>query len=123
MARGIDVDDWQKRPQIKKLVNAAFPSYRRKKVVVIPATSVTLQQLAWDGGTRNEYRMTNLEGKIMPFHQIEGQQEPLFEGVNIIVQSGTFMGKPALCHIYVNPTDGPVLLPDVAYSHWQTKSV
>lgn len=108
MARGIDVDDWQKRPEIKKLVNAAFPTYRRKKVVIIPTTTVALQQLEWDGGTKNEYQFLWLDGSYVPWmdQYKEGGQVKISKG-KVIIQSGTFCGKPALCHIYIHPDDGP----------------
>lgn len=112
MARGIEVTDWQKRPEIKKLVNAAFPSYRRKTVVIIPDTSVTFQQLAWDGGTKNEYGIVWLDGAVV-IGEIyrEGDKYNIRDG-QAIIQSGTFCGKPALCHIYLNPADVCKLLPD-----------
>jgi hypothetical protein len=112
MSRGIEIKDWQKRAEISLLVKAAFPTYRRKTVVVIPAASVTFQQLAWDGGSRNEYQLVRLNGTKAPVETYsEGETLDLIEGI-IAVQSGTFCGKPALCHLYVNPADINKLLPD-----------
>lgn len=111
--RGIEVTDWQKRPEIKKLVNAAFPSYRRKTVMIIPDTSVTFYQLAWDEGAKNEFGLVSItdggtrgiveygEGKTMVI-------DPGFAALQLSY-SGS---KPALCFIYANPADVNKLLPD-----------
>jgi hypothetical protein len=108
----IEIKDWQKRPQIKALVNGAFPSYRRKTIIIIPDTDVTLQQLSWDEGTRNEYRQVRTDGTALPWdNYTEGTKVEIPEG-RTVLQSGTFCGKQALCYIYVNPADVQKLLPD-----------
>lgn len=111
--RGIEVTDWQKREPIKKLVKAAFPNYRRKTVVILPDTSVTFQQLAWDGGCRNEYGLISIsDGNVRGILEYGEGKTLTIEPGFVAIQSGTFMGKPALCHIYINPADLIKLLPD-----------
>jgi hypothetical protein len=48
---------------VKHIVAATFPDYRRKKVWVYAAETVTLHDLNWSGGTRAEYRTCTIDGQ------------------------------------------------------------
>ena len=94
--------------------------YRRKKVAVVAAESVTLCGLNWDGGSRTSYAAFSLAGtglgNLDHYHNpapwnnaAEGVTLPVPRGA-CVVSHGTFLGKPAMARIYVNPADMPAVL-------------
>lgn len=114
------IENWSRDPSIAAIVKATFPAYKRKKVTICPSETVTLCDLNWSGGTRNEYRTCTIAGYALGsadrFHsqapwnnQGEGQKIPIPVG-GIMVQGGYFCGKESLLTLYVNPADMPKFL-------------
>lgn len=100
---------------------AAALGYRKRKVVVHAAETVTLYNLNWDGGSRNVYSAVRLAdmatdtkatfGRPAPWENpYEGAKVPLAPGL-AIAKTGTFCGKPSTLCLYVHPADMPKLLP------------
>jgi hypothetical protein len=107
---------------VAQIISATFPGYRRKKVWINATDEVSIHNLNWDGGSRNEYVACTLEGRrlgdLNAYHalapwdrrQIHGERVPIAPGC-CIVQGGTFCGKPSMLTIYVRPDDMPRALP------------
>jgi hypothetical protein len=118
----IEIKGWQKDATIAPIVRATFPDYRRQKVYVRAAETVTLTDLNWSGGTRSEYRACKTDGEFIGstdrFHQyapwdgrqVEGLAVPVPRG-SIVVRGGHFCGKESVLCLHVNPADMPKLLP------------
>lgn len=94
--------------------------YRRKKVRVVATETVTLHDLNWSGGTRNEYCAVYLrDGKVKKAPML-GNPHPMeneYEGARIamrpdilIISTGVFMGKPAMMTIFCHPDNFPYLI-------------
>lgn len=126
-----EINGWQKDQTIARIVRATFPNYRRKRVWVRAAESITLSGLNWDGGSRDEYRACSIDGKQgsgvttgilstpAPWNnQFEGKSVPIPQGY-VIVRGGTFCGKDATLCLHVNPSDMPRYLPN--YSGLRTQ--
>jgi hypothetical protein len=108
---------------VRAIINATFPEYRRKKVWVYVAETVTLHDLNWCGGTRMQYRGATLNGQfagsadkhnaVAPWeNRAEGATIPIPQG-HVVVSCGHFCGKPSMLSIYVHPADMPKLLPNM----------
>jgi hypothetical protein len=50
---------------VKPIINATFPDYRRKKVWLYASETVTLHDLNWSGGTRMQYRACSIDGRFV----------------------------------------------------------
>jgi hypothetical protein len=117
----IEINAWQKNPSIAAIVKATFPDYRRKKVWLRAADTITFYDLNWSGGTRSEYRACTTDGQsagsMAKYHtyapwdarQVEGQSVPIPAGM-IVVRGGDFCGKQATLCFHVNPADMPKYL-------------
>ena len=107
-------------PEIRAVVQAAFPTYKKHKAYLSVTTEVRLSGTYWDGGTRHTYVAVNLATKRSqgaPQYnppQFGGPQTTpvvtLPEGV-VIVEGGIFCGKPATAHLHVHPNNMAKLLP------------
>ena len=113
-------------PEVKRIVLAAFAGYRKLKATLSEFHGQNINSY-WDGGSKSEYAVVDLEtGKrlSLPTHS-----HPYFEVVRqgfantenaaisvdhagnitlnvlppncVLVEAGTFCGKPATAHIYV----------------------
>ena len=101
---------------------AFLPGYRKRKVRVVAAESVTLCDLNWSGGTRSQYRAHAIAtarevGNVDRYNAFapwdnpaEGARLPVPPGA-IVIRTGFFCGKESMATIYVNPADMPRLLP------------
>ena len=110
---------------VRTIIKATFPNYRRKTVLVEIAVKMQIYGLNWDGGSRHEYAACTLNGKSksgiaakinMPHpmnNPYEGLKIEIPRGA-IVVQGGTFMGKPSRLRVYVHPADFATVFPDVA---------
>lgn len=108
---------------VAQIIRATFPSYRKRKVRIVPSDSVTVYDLNWSGGTRNEYRACTLNGErlgslarfnaMAPWdnRQIEGATLPIVQGA-VVVEGGFFCGKESTLRIHVHPADMPKYLPE-----------
>lgn len=105
---------------VAHLLQATFPDYRKKKAIIVPSTEVGLHGLNWEGGSRAMYRACTLSGNATggadSFHALapwanpaEGAKLPIPPGM-VVVEAGTFCGKPATARVYVNPADMPKFL-------------
>lgn len=115
------IENWKADPTIAAIVRATFPDYRRKAVTIQADSSVTLHDLNWSGGTRNDYRACTVEGEFAgstarysqcaPWRNpAEGAEMPIPVGM-IVVRGGTFCGKPSMLSLHINPADMPKYLP------------
>jgi hypothetical protein len=95
-------------------IAALFPGYRKRKVVLKEGTAVTLYGLNWDGGSRSEYTLVDLNTRVVlpigdnmtaPWdNKDEGRRVTINPG-QAVVQTGTFCGKPATMFITYRPED------------------
>lgn len=102
-----------KSKDVKAIIKATFPNYRKRDVYVKETDKVTLWDLNWSGGTRSEYRACTIEGKPLqnavdmslraPWdNPYEGKEIKIPEGY-VVVEGGHFCGKPRNLYINVNP--------------------
>lgn len=109
------------REQVAAIVAGTYPDYRGNKIRVIPAETVTFQNLNWAGGTRSQYRACDLSGgplgSLDRWNQVhprdnaaEGGEIRLPEGV-AIVEHSLDRGRDTGLRIYIRPADMPNLLP------------
>jgi hypothetical protein len=54
-----------KKADVARIIAATFPDYRGQKIRVRPATSESLQDLNWSGGSRSQYRACTLDGRSL----------------------------------------------------------
>lgn len=105
---------------VREIVKATFPDYKRKKVIIQASETVTFFDLNWSGGTKSEYRACTVEGRPLPSNYNMGGPAPWnnpFEGMTVnlppgavIVKGGYFCGKVSLLYIHVHPSNMPKLL-------------
>jgi len=89
-------------------IASLFPSYRKRKVVLYEGNSVSLTGLNWDGGSRSDYTLVDLNTRATvtigdhmspPWNnKDEGRKFDLKPG-QAIVRTGTFCGKQATMFI------------------------
>jgi hypothetical protein len=107
-------------PEVKRVIQAADPTYRKREAALIPEVTVALRGTYWDEGTHYTYtavRLDTLEAFPAPQYnppQFGGPaQTPrcdIPEGV-AIVKTGHFCGKTATAYVYLNPANMAKLLP------------
>ena len=105
---------------MKRLIKATFPDYRKRTLRIEPTTQVRFMDLNWSGGTRSEYRACTITGQSIenrvnmsgpaPWNNpFEGKIIDLPEGA-VVVEGGYFCGKPRQLRVYVHPNDMPKML-------------
>jgi len=105
---------------VRHIVKATFPSYKRRQVVIKTSETVTFHDLNWSGGSRSEYRACSVDGKPIdsrvnmngpaPWaNPFEGKQITLPVGA-VIVEGGYFCGKTSMLYIHVHPENMPKFL-------------
>jgi hypothetical protein len=109
------------RKQVAAIIEATFPEYKGRKIVIKPALFVYLAGLNWSGGSRSQYRACTLDGtrtggadgynQRHPLNnrQVEGAQLPIPPG-HVVVEHTLFCGKDIGIRIHTNPVDLPQLL-------------
>jgi hypothetical protein len=115
-------------PEVKRVINAAFPEYKKHNafLTAFSDSSVDVNSY-WDGGSKSVFVLVDLATlarKSLPtsthpyfdLHAATGQTPDvtvdrgnvtlrrLPEGI-ALVEGGTFCGKPAIAHVYVNPAN------------------
>ena len=131
-------------PEVKRVVLAAFPGYRKRQAVLCLFGSYGRSiNSYWNGGSRNEYAIVELTtGQVKP---LPTQSHPYFDiagrGIadqenevvsvdhfgNImlkhlpegyaLVQAGTFDGEPSIATVYLNPANLTPLLETGGQQH------
>ena len=96
------------------LVTRTFPNYTGRKFRIVPAETVTLHDVNWGDGSRNQYRVTALSldaesVKAVPApapwaNPYEGAIMPIPQGW-AVVEHSIFCGKDCGIRIHVNPLD------------------
>jgi hypothetical protein len=95
--------------QVKALVGQAFPDYRGRKFSIEFAQTLTLHNLGWDGGSRNEYVAVDVNAHMLPIGNSYMQFDPL-EGKTfkipadvVILERSWFCGHDMGIRIWANP--------------------
>ncbi len=110
-----------RRADVARLVNATFPEYRGRRFVIEARETVTLHDLNWSGGTRNQYRTATLDGQAVGqsdrYNRMAPWENPA-EGCTLQIPSGfvvvcrrQFQGRERPLAIYAHPRDLAALLP------------
>lgn len=110
--------------EVRPLVAATFPDYKGRKLSVEPAVSVTLYDLNWSGGSRNQYRTCTLSGEFIgsadkhnakaPWVNFaEGQRVEIPPGC-VVVKRCIFSGVDCGLTFYIRPDDMPGFITDKA---------
>jgi hypothetical protein len=109
-----------KSKDLRPIIKATFPNYRKRTVYVKVTEKVTLRDLNWSGGTRSEYRACTIDGRPIenkvnmsgpaPWNNpYEGKEIDLPVGA-LIVEGGHFCGKQRTLYINVHPDNMPKLI-------------
>ena len=106
-----------KTKDVKRIVDATFPNYHRREVVVDARETVTFHDLNWSGGTKSEYRACAIDGTSTGRQVDLSRPAPWnnpYEGLTVqipidcvIVMGGYFCGKERLLYFYVHPANMP----------------
>lgn len=123
-------------PELKRVVLAAFPSYRKRDAYLSVFTGKQNINSYWDGGSRDEYAIVELQSlqrkglptSSHPYFDIAARglanaSSPDVETDHVgnlylkhlpegfaLVRAGTFCGKAATAHVYLNPANMAKLL-------------
>lgn len=123
--------DLKTSPEVKRVILAAFPGYRKHNAFLSEFSSVTINSY-WDGGSKNVYVLVDLatlQHKALPtsshphyeMRDVSGENADVLvengvvtlkhlpEGI-ALVEGGTFCGKLATAHVYLNPNNMSKLL-------------
>jgi hypothetical protein len=111
-----------RRAAIARYVDATFPTYKGRKFSLRVAKSVTLHDLNWSGGSRNEYRACALDGRaagtseryaaMAPWENpAEGCELPIQPGFVVLCRS-VFQGRESGIMLYAHPDDVAHILPN-----------
>jgi hypothetical protein len=108
----IVITNWQRCEPLAWTVKLAFPQYRRKMVYLhrdaSDPTTVTLNGLNWDGGSRNEYRIVLGRAFVLgdnhtdPLHNLSEGKNVTVPIDGAIIEGGIFCGKDKLLRVHVN---------------------
>lgn len=106
-------------PEIREVVRAVHPKYRKHNVILYDALSLELGGTYWDGGSRWIYDAVNLSTRRVESAAqyappqfggpVNAPRVDIPEGV-AIVRTGIFCGKPAVVTVFVNPANMAKLL-------------
>ena len=107
-------------PEIKAVILAAFPGYRKKQAGIESRESFSMHGTYWDGGSRNEYAavdLVSMRSKGAPQYPPTQFGGPGTQTMDIplnvaIVEAGTFCGKPATARVLVRAENFARLLPE-----------
>ena len=115
-------------PEIKRIVEAAFPSYRKHKATLSVFNGGVNINSYWDGGSRDEYAVVdlatcrrgalptashpyfdvarhgiaNVETDVISVDHVGNVTLKVLPEGFALVAAGTFCGKPATAHIYLH---------------------
>lgn len=102
------------RAEVRSIVESTFPAYRGRTFSVSFAGVVTLYDLNWGGGSRNQYaavelgtgRTSRIALEAPWFEQREGARIEIPRGF-VVVRHGVCCGKDTGITIYASPADAP----------------
>lgn len=123
-------------PTVKRIVQTAFPNYRKRTAWIRVWSGSQNINSYWDGGSRDEYAIVELATMTRrpmptvghPYFEVKAQGVPtgsdsfvevdhvgnvtlkILPAGYVLVQAGTFCGKPATARIIANPADMPKYL-------------
>ncbi len=110
-----------KKAEIAALLKGSFPEYKGRKFYIVAAENIRLDNLNWDGGSRQSYRAVTLEGKAIGNGAAFNMPHPSdnkAEGSTVSIPPGAVVAKEAIycgreCGItfYIHPADMPRLIP------------
>lgn len=107
-------------PEVKRIVLAADPSYRRKTARVMAVETIALSGTYYGGGTRSTYTavdLVTLKAGAAPQYdppQFGGPKKPPVCEIPVgvaVVETGYFCGKVAQAYVNVRPSNMARLLP------------
>lgn len=109
-----------KSSQVKVIINATFPEYRKRKVCIEVTRTVKFYDLNWSGGTKNTYRACTVNGNLIPSkvnmnspapwnNQFEGREVEIPKNV-VVVCFSYFCGQIVTMTIHVHPDNVPAQL-------------
>ncbi len=132
----LDAIELKSAPDLKRVVTAAFPGYKKHRAYVSVFNGGVNINSYWDGGSRDEYAIVELE--TLQRRALPTSSHPYFDvarkglvdvetaaisvnhigGVTLkilpegyaLVAAGTFCGKPATAHVYLNAANMPKYL-------------
>ena len=106
-----------KTKDIKRIVDATFPGYRKREVSVEARETVIFHDLNWSGGTKSEYRACGIKGESNARRLDMGRPAPWnnpYEGLKVeipidcvVVEGGYFCGQERMLRFYVHPANMP----------------
>jgi hypothetical protein len=124
-------------PDLKRVIVAAFPTYKKTKALVSVFGDHGVQiNSYWDGGSRSTFaivelatmRPKHLPTRSHPYFEVAAQglanqSNELIEVDHVgnvtlkvlpegyaLIEAGTFCGKPATAHVFLNPANMPKLI-------------
>jgi hypothetical protein len=105
------------RPEVRRILQATFPKYRKRDVVVHVFSGPMTVNSYWDGGSKDVYHLVRLDnGQVAtvptshPY--FDRRQDGARCGIlelrelpenTVLVRGGWFCGKPATVYIYCRP--------------------
>lgn len=113
---------YQVAPDVERVIRAAFPSWRGRKVRIAACERLTLQDMYWSGGSRSEYVAVNIATMQAGSPSQQTRNPPQFGGPRVtpeveippgcvIVEHSIFCGKDAWVRLHVHPSNMPAMLP------------
>ena len=123
-------------PEVRRVIAAAFPSYRKQAAFLSVFNGGVSINSYWDGGSRDEFaivELANMNRKSLPTRThpyfdiaVKGLTNQENQDVSVdhvgnvtlkhlpegfaLVSAGTFCGKPATAHVYLNQENMAKLL-------------
>ena len=110
-----------KSKDVKGIIQATFPEYRKRKVYIKPVEKVKFNDVNWsEGGSISIYKACTIDWKPLNEKIDMGIPAPWnnpFEGLeiplpinNVIVEGGFFCGQERILYLYINPANMPKLI-------------
>lgn len=110
-----------------KLLNPTLKKLTRKREFVVEfSESVSTTGTEWSGGSRSSYSSLTPQGGAIDPHELDKYPEgwpsckpgvKQVERGRIVVESGTFCGKPSTLVVHCHPDDLELVAPAITESH------
>lgn len=114
---GMNTPTKLRKSEIPAVLLAAFPAFKGRKFRLDASGKVTLSDLNWGGGTRNEFVLVSLDGQGAAALPKESPWNPRAEGMTfaiperwVVVEHSVFCGQDCGLTFHVNPADLAKLL-------------